>query len=292
MSTHTTPVASPVENIAPPAPKKRGRKPKDPNAEPKPKKTTTKKSTTKKSTKIIEKTSGEEPAEKTSGEEPAVKTSGEEPAEKTSDEEPAEKTSDEEPAVKTSDEEPAVKTSDEEPAIKTSDEEPAVKTSDEEPSEKTSGEEPSVKPTKSKPLSAKHAKFIHFSFFLLEHLNHQGLNIDTDLFYNAAHIFDTPDNQTSFVDNFINSSKTTANRIKLLLKSKSKPKPKPKPKSNNDIVNHLVDLAQNNRLEHELLVSEFIHKNTQYLIDNDHNVYHFTNHLCIGKLHNNNIILH
>ena len=252
MSTHTTPVASPVENIAPPAPKKRGRKPKDPNAEPKPtkpKKTTTTKTTTKKSIKIIEKTSGEEPVQKTSGEEPGEKTSGEEPVEKTSGEEPT---------------------------------------------EKTSGEEPSGKPTKSKPLSAKHAKFIHFSFFLLEQLNLQGLNIDPDLFYNAAHIFDTPDNQTSFVDNFINSSKTTSNRIKLLLKSKSKPKSKSKskPKSNNDIVNHLVDLAQNNNLEHELLVSEFIHNNIQYLIDNDQNIYHFTKHVCIGKLHNNNIILH
>ena len=189
MSTQITPVVSPVEVVAPPAPKKRGRKPKDPNAEPKPKKTTTKKSK-----KIIEKTSGEEPAEKTSGEEPAEKTSAE-------------------------------------------------------------------KPAKSKPLSAKHAKFIHFSFFLLEQLNLQGLNIDPELFYNAAHIFDTPDNQTSFIDNFLNNSKTFPNRIKLLLKSKSKPntKSKSKSKSNNDIVNHLVDLAQNNN--DNLEVSEFIHNN-------------------------------
>ena len=255
MSTQITPVVSPVEVVAPPAPKKRGRKPKDPNAEPNPKKTTTKKSK-----KIIEKTSGEEPAEKASGEEPAEKASGEEPAEKASGEEPAEKTSGEKPA------------------------------------EKTSGE----KPAKSKPLSAKHAKFIHFSFFLLEHLNCQGLNIDPDLFYNAAHIFDTPDNQTSFIDNFINSSKTTSNRIKLLLKSKSKPNPKSKSKPNNDndIVNHLVDLAQNNHNDN-IEVSEFIHNNIQYLIDNDNNIYHFKLHHCIGKLdlttgfiihHNNNLI--
>jgi hypothetical protein len=258
MSTQITPVVSPVEVVAPPAPKKRGRKPKDPNAEPKPKKTTTKKSK-----KIIEKTSGEEPLEKTSGEEPLEKTSGEEPAEKTSDEEPAEKTSGEEPAEKTSGEEPA---------------------------EKTSAE----KPAKSKPLSAKHAKFIHFSFFLLEQLNLQGLNIDPDLFYNAAHIFDTPDNQTSFIDNFLNNSKTFANRIKLLLKSKPnhKSKSKSKSKSNNDIVNHLVDLAQNNNNDN-LEVSEFIHNNIQYLIDNDNNIYHFKLHHCIGKLdHNNNLLLY
>ena len=249
MSTQITPVVSPVEVIAPPAPKKRGRKPKDPNAEPKPKKTTTKKSK-----KIIEKTSGQEPVEKTSDEEPVEKTSGQEPGEKTSDEEPVEKTSDEEPVEKTSPE----------------------------------------KPAKSKPLSAKHAKFIHFSFFLLEHLNLQGLNIDTELFYNAAHIFDTPDNQTSFIDNFLNSSKTTSNRIKLLLKSKSKPKSKPNPKSNNDIVNHLVDLAQNNHNDNDnLAVSEFIHNNIQYLIDNDNNIYHFQLHHCIGKLdHNNNLLLY
>jgi len=223
MSTQITPVVSPVEVVAPPAPKKRGRKPKDPNAEPKPKKTTTKKSK-----KIIEKTSGEEPAEKTSGEEPAEKTSAE-------------------------------------------------------------------KPAKSKPLSAKHAKFIHFSFFLLEQLNLQGLNIDPELFYNAAHIFDTPDNQTSFIDNFLNNSKTFPNRIKLLLKSKSKPntKSKSKSKSNNDIVNHLVDLAQNNNDNDNLEVSEFIHNNIQYLIDNDNNIYHFKLHHCIGKLdHNNNLLLY
>ena len=248
MSTQITPVVSPAEVVAPPAPKKRGRKPKDPNAEPKSKKTTTKKSK-----KIIEKTSGEEPVEKTSGEEPTEKASGEEPVEKTSGEEPAEKASGEEPL------------------------------------EKTSGE----KPPKSKPLSAKHAKFIHFSFFLLEHLNRQGLNIDPDLFYNAAHIFDTPDNQTSFIDNFINSSKTTSNRIKLLLKSKSKPKSKPKSHNDNDIVNHLVDLAQNNNNNDNLEVSEFIHNNIQYLIDNDNNIYHFKLHHCIGKLdHNNNLLLY
>ena len=236
MSARNTPVVSPLENVVvPPAPKKRGRKPKDPNAEPKSKNTTTKKSK-----KVMEKTSGEEPAEKTSGEEPAEKASGEEPAEKASGEEPV---------------------------------------------EKTSGE----KPAKSKPLSAKHAKFIHFSFFLLEHLNRQGLNIDPDLFYNAAHIFDTPDNQTSFIDNFINSSKTTSNRIKLLLKSKSKPNPKykskskSKPNNDNDIVNHLVDLAQNNHNDN-LEVSEFILNNIQYLIDDDNNIYHFKLHHCIGKL--------
>jgi len=280
MSTQITPVVSPVEVVAPPAPKKRGRKPKDPNAEPKPKKTTTKKSK-----KIIEKTSGEEPAEKASGEEPVEKTSGEEPVEKTSGEEPVEKISGQEPAEKTSGEEPVEKISGQEPAEKTSGEEPAEKTSAE-------------KPAKSKPLSAKHAKFIHFSFFLLEHLNLQGLNIDHDLFYNAAHIFDTPDNQTSFIDNFINSSKTTSNRIKLLLKSKSKSKPKSKsnskPKSNNDndIVNHLVDLAQNNHNDN-LPVSEFIHNNIQYLIDNDNNIYHFKLHHCIGKLdHNHNLLLY
>ena len=260
MSTQITPVVSPVEVVAPPAPKKRGRKPKDPNAEPKSKKTTTKKSK-----KVVEKASGEEPVEKISGQEPVEKISGEEPVEKISGQEPVEKTSGEEPVEKISGEEPA---------------------------EKTSAE----KPAKSKPLSAKHAKFIHFSFFLLEHLNLQGLNIDHDLFYNAAHIFDTPDNQTSFIDNFINSSKTTSNRIKLLLKSKSKPKSKSnsKPKSNNDndIVNHLVDLAQNNHNDN-LPVSEFIHNNIQYLIDNDNNIYHFKLHHCIGKLdHNHNLLLY
>jgi hypothetical protein len=276
MSARNTPVVSPLENVVvPPAPKKRGRKPKDPNAEPKSKKTTTKKSK-----KVMEKTSGQEPAEKASGEEPVEKTSGQEPVEKTSGQEPAEKASGEEPVEKTSGQEPAENASGEEPA------------------EKTSGE----KPAKSKPLSAKHAKFIHFSFFLLEHLNRQGLNIDPDLFYNAAHIFDTPDNQTSFIDNFINSSKTTSNRIKLLLKSKSKPNPKYKSKSkpynDNDIVNHLVDLAQNNHNDN-LEVSEFILNNIQYLIDNDNNIYHFKLHHCIGKLdlttgtiihHNNNLI--
>ena len=69
MSARNTPVVSPLENVVvPPAPKKRGRKPKDPNAEPKSKKTTTKKSKT-----VFEKTSGEEPTKNATHAEPQEK---------------------------------------------------------------------------------------------------------------------------------------------------------------------------------------------------------------------------
>jgi hypothetical protein len=305
MSTHTTPVASPVENInlpveninlpvenvvEPPAPKKRGRKPKDPNAEPQSKKTTVKKSkdpnaepkpkktTTKKTKKTVEPA----PVEKISGEEPVEKISGEEPVEKISGEESVEKISGEEPVEKISGEEPVEKISGEEPV------------------EKISGEEPAKK---NKPLSAKHAKFIHYSFYLLEQLNLQGANIDPDVFYNAAHIFDTTPNQASFVDDFINNSKTHTNRFKDLLKSRKKSNKPNKPtkskksknSNNNDLVNDLVLLAQHNNDNdnhndnHNLLqVSEFVHNNSQFLIDNDNNIYHFTKHTCIGKLNTDN----
>jgi hypothetical protein len=180
-------------------------------------------------------------------------------------------------------------------------------------------------------LSAKFNKFLQFGYYLAQSLKDSEGNLainSVDDLIMRLHLFDTVDNQQSFVQGFFDQSKDINKSIRKIIADKKKAdakafklanKPpknnknknflsnnldplvsdivslanhKPKRKYNKKINNQISDnniLTDNNNHD-ELDVEIFVIDNVQYLIDSNKRVFHFHNHNLIGFLDSNNLL--
>ena len=176
-------------------------------------------------------------------------------------------------------------------------------------------------------LPAKFNKFLQFGYYLAQSLKDTEGNVainSVDDLIMRLHLFDTVDNQQSFVQGFFDQSKDINKSIRKIIADKKKadakafklankptkknnnsnnldplvsdivslanpnPKPKPKRKYNKK---HISNIDSNiNSNTDELDVEIFVFDGKNFLIDANKRVFDFNTHLLIGFIDHNNLI--
>ena len=146
-----------------------------------------------------------------------------------------------------------------------------------------SAPEPSVDLSTSSSLPAKFNKFFDFSYFLIKHFENSGqfsqeqISSMTQL---ALLLEDIP-SQISLIQSFLDSQKLLSADLKRLRKPSSS---KPSSSSNNsDFVSQLVQHALHDQLDLPIRTHPFSFHDQNFLIDDDHNLYHPSTHITLGK---------
>ena len=133
-----------------------------------------------------------------------------------------------------------------------------------------------------KTLPPKSLKFIEFAYFLIKHFEKSIPSLPIDSLLSLAHTFDSPSAQSLFIQNFFDNQKLIHADISRIRKTRS-----PSPSSSSsypDFVSQLVHHAlSHDSLDIPIPTHPFSFNDQHFLIDNDNNLYHPSNHSHIGK---------
>ena len=133
-----------------------------------------------------------------------------------------------------------------------------------------------------KTLPPKSLKFIEFAYFLIKHFEKSIPSLPIDSLLSLAHTFDSPSAQSLFIQNFFDNQKLIHADISRIRKTrKSSPSSS---SSNPDFVSQIVhDALSHDSLDIPIPTHPFSFNDQHFLIDNDNNLYHSSNHSHIGK---------
>ena len=133
-----------------------------------------------------------------------------------------------------------------------------------------------------KTLPPKSLKFIEFAYFLIKHFEKSIPSLPIDSLLSLAHTFDSPSAQSLFIQNFFDNQKLIHADISRIRKTRS-----PSPSSSSsypDFVSQIVHHAlSHDSLDIPIPTHPFSFNDQHFLIDNDNNLYHPSNHSHIGK---------
>ena len=141
-------------------------------------------------------------------------------------------------------------------------------------------------------LPAKFNKFFEFAYFLIKHFEKSGefspehINLMTRLSLLHTHTEKTYPNlpintQIELIQSFLDSQKLLSADLKRIRKSSSS---KPSSSSNQpDFVSQLVQHALHDQLDLPIRTHPFSFQGQDFLIDDDHNLYHPHSHITLGK---------
>ena len=141
-------------------------------------------------------------------------------------------------------------------------------------------------------LPAKFNKFFEFAYFLIKHFEKSGefspehINLMTRLSLLHTNSGKTNPNlpintQIELIQSFLDSQKLLSADLKRIRKSSSS---KPSSSSNDsDFVSQLVQHALHDQLDLPIRTHPFSFQGQDFLIDDDHNLYHPHSHITLGK---------
>ena len=141
-------------------------------------------------------------------------------------------------------------------------------------------------------LPAKFNKFFEFAYFLIKHFEKSGefspehINLMTRLSLLHTNSGKTNPNlpintQIELIQSFLDSQKLLSADLKRIRKSSSS---KPSSSSNDsDFVSQLVQHALHDQLDLPIRINPFSFQGQDFLIDDDHNLYHPHSHITLGK---------
>ena len=132
-------------------------------------------------------------------------------------------------------------------------------------------------------LPVKFNKFFEFAYFLIKHFEKSG-EFSNDIISSMndiALIFHDSPSQIALIQSFLDSQKLLSADLKRIRKSSSS---KPSSSSNNsDFVAQLVQHALHDQLDLPIRINPFSFQGQDFLIDDDHNLYHPHSHITLGK---------
>ena len=133
-----------------------------------------------------------------------------------------------------------------------------------------------------KTLPPKSLKFIEFAYFLIKHFEKSIPSLPIDSLLSLAHTFDSPSAQSLFIQNFFDNQKLIHADISRIRKTRfSSPSSS---SSYPDFVSQIVhDALSHDSLDIPIPTHPFSFNDQHFLIDNDNNLYHPSNHSHIGK---------
>ena len=136
-----------------------------------------------------------------------------------------------------------------------------------------------------KTLPPKSLKFIEFAYFLIKHFEKSIPSLPIDSLLSLAHTFDSPSAQSLFIQNFFDNQKLIHADISRIRKTRS---PSPSSSSSypdfvSQIVHHALSHDSHDSLDIPIPTHPFSFNDQHFLIDNDNNLYHPSNHSHIGK---------
>jgi hypothetical protein len=138
--------------------------------------------------------------------------------------------------------------------------------------------------TDSSSLPAKYNKFFEFAYFLIKLFENSGEFAPEHIkIMNQLALLQptSPEKTTQLIQSFLDSQKLLSADLKRIRKSSSS---KPSSSSNQpDFVSQLVQHALHDQLDLPIRTHPFSFQGQDFLIDDDHNLYHPHSHITLGK---------
>ena len=135
-----------------------------------------------------------------------------------------------------------------------------------------------------KTLPTKSLKFIEFAYFLIKHFEKSIPSLPIDSLLSLAHTFDSPSDQSLFIQNFFDNQKLIHADISRIRKTFKSSPSLSSSISDSDFVSQIVhDALSHDSLDIPISTHPFSFQQQHFLIDNDNNLYHSINHSHIGK---------